>query len=284
MKRMTGFGIIGLLIGIGFMFIAFWNKPVLRRYVVRSSKIPSDRSIKMVLITDLHSHFYGKNQKGIVDLIEVEKPDLIALVGDIADSRSPITGAYVFVQAIQNLAPIYYVTGNHEIGTGKQSLIKHLFSGLGAHVLESTSERIEMNGITLLIGGVDDPDLMKRNHPEANWDEKVLADFRYLQREPNYCILLSHRPERIHLYEQLGFDLVLSGHAHGGQIRIPFLLNGLFAPHQGLFPKYAGGMYIHNTFTHIVSRGLSFNLTRPRVFNPPEVVVIKLESGESSFE
>lgn len=94
--------------------------------------------------------------------------------------------------------------------------------------------------------------------------------------------MLSHRPERIESYKKYNFDLVLSGHAHGGQVRIPFLLNGLYAPNQGLFPKYAGGLYTHNNLNHVVSRGLSYNPKLPRIFNPPEIVIVELRGSNIS--
>ena len=105
-------------------------------------------------------------------------------------------------------------------------------------------------------------------------------NFAELSEKPQFKILVAHRPELIELYKKYPFDLVVSGHAHGGQVRIPFLLNGLFAPNQGLFPKYAGGAYIHENLTHIVSRGLSFSPKLPRVFNPPEIVVVNIKNAQ----
>lgn len=98
-----------------------------------------------------------------------------------------------------------------------------------------------------------------------------------MQNKPEFKILLAHRPELIEIYKKSHFDLVLSGHAHGGQVRIPFILNGLFAPDQGWFPEYVGGVYKHDSLTHIVSRGVSYNPLLPRIFNPPEVVVIEIK-------
>ena len=103
--------------------------------------------------------------------------------------------------------------------------------------------------------------------------------FYELENNTNFKILLAHRPELIELYKKFSFDLVLSGHSHGGQMRVPFILNGLYAPNQGLFPKYAGGSYKHNSMIHIVSRGASFNPRLPRVFNPPEIVIIDIKGG-----
>jgi predicted MPP superfamily phosphohydrolase len=106
--------------------------------------------------------------------------------------------------------------------------------------------------------------------------------FRELDEIPLYKILIAHRPEMIENYKKYSFDLVLSGHTHGGQVRIPLIINGLYAPGQGVFPKYAGGIYTHGNLTHVISRGLSVNPRLPRIFNPPELVIIIIESNLKS--
>lgn len=128
----------------------------------------------------------------------------------------------------------------------------------------------------LIVAGVDDPD--RKDYEDENYSQKasIQKAFAPLQEIAGYKILMAHRPELIETYLPFGFDLVVSGHSHGGQVRIPFLVNGLWAPDQGGFPKYAGGMYTHDKLTHIVSRGISFNPKLPRIFNPPEIVVIRL--------
>jgi predicted MPP superfamily phosphohydrolase len=107
--------------------------------------------------------------------------------------------------------------------------------------------------------------------------------FTELNEVPSFKILVAHRPENIKHYREYSFDLVVSGHAHGGQVRIPYLINGLYAPNQGIFPKYAGGLYKHGSLTHIVSRGLSINPMLPRIFNPPELVIIEVKSQVQEF-
>ena len=128
---------------------------------------------------------------------------------------------------------------------------------------------------------MDDPEAVRYKKRGTNWEEGFCRAFNGLGEEPAYKVLLAHRPELIEVYKQGDFDLVLSGHTHGGQVRIPFILNGLYAPNQGWFPPYAGGMYDHGSLIHIVSRGVSFNPLLPRIFNPPEVVVIDIEGDRS---
>ncbi len=259
------------------IYWGFYNGLVVRKYIVESRKLNDGESIRIVLITDLHSHIYGENQREIVSIIERQKPDIIALGGDIADDIVPIKGTELLLEGIKTLAPIFYVSGNHEFWTGDISSVKSSIREQGAVILESEYREIKIRSAELIIGGVDDPDIVHYEKPDYNWLGKMNSSFIRLKDAPIYKILLAHRPELIEMYKENNFDLVLSGHAHGGQVRIPLLLNGLYAPNQGWFPKYAGGIYKHGVTTHIVSRGVSYNPRLPRIFNPPEIVVIDIK-------
>lgn len=260
-----------------FFIAAFYNGLVVRHYSINTDKLKANQSVKIVLITDLHSHLYGKEQQKIVKKIRTQNPDIIALGGDILDDVAPIHGTEVFLEAIKDIAPVYYVTGNHEIWTREVDKVKNLFKKYDVTVLENNYEEVSIRGIELIIAGVEDPDIIPYERPESNWYTEVEQSLIHVPNTEGFKILLSHRPELVNFYTTLDFDIVLSGHAHGGQVRIPFLLNGLYAPHQGFFPKYAGGVYEHKNMTHIVSRGASFNLLLPRIFNPPEVVSITIQ-------
>lgn len=277
MKKNPKFKIIILSLLILFFITAFYNGLVIRDYTIKTDKLLPAQSIKIVLITDLHSHMYGNGQRKIIKKIMDQNPDLIALAGDILDDEVPTHGTEVFLDAIRNIAPIYYVTGNHEIWTRDVSNVKDIFKSYGVSVLENNYEEININGIDLILAGVEDPDIIPYERPQSNWYEEVEEGLLNVGNKEGYKILLSHRPELIDFYNTLDVDMVLSGHAHGGQVRIPFILNGLYAPHQGFFPKYAGGVYDHENYTHIVSRGASFNPKLPRIFNPPEVVSITIK-------
>ncbi len=259
--------------------MAFYNGLVVKKYSITTEKLSKDQSTRMVLITDLHSHIYGERQEKIASIIKKQKPDMIMLAGDIADDVAPITGTELFLDAIKEIAPIYYVTGNHEFWSKEIDSIRQVFRKYGVIILEHTYEEVTVNGAQFIIGGVDDPDIVFYEKPGFDWQLEMKNAFSGLENRTAYKILLSHRLELIELYKESPFDLVLSGHAHGGQVRIPFLLNGLFAPNQGWFPKYAGGLYEYDHFRHIVSRGVSFNPRLPRIFNPPEVVVVEI-TGE----
>lgn len=266
--------VLGLLAIL--LYAAFYHGLVLKKYAVHTNKLAPGDSIRIVLIADLHSHIYGEEQTEIVSLIEQQKPDLIALAGDIADDIAPILGTELFLEGIKDLAPIYYVSGNHECWSNKIHYIKALLRKYGVTVLENNYEYIKVKNSSIIIGGVDDPDMVRFEKPDFDWEAEFHKAFSVLQDQPEFKILLAHRPELIEVYKESNFDLVLSGHAHGGQVRIPLVLNGLFAPNQGWFPAYAGGVYQHGPLTHIVSRGVSYNPRLPRIFNPPEVVVIEI--------
>ena len=148
----------------------------------------------------------------------------------------------------------------------------------GVQPLSGRSVTLTVRGQTVCFAGVDDLDGAYQNDPVryAGALDRATADLS----ADSYNILLAHRPDAIELYDRYPLDLVLSGHTHGGQVRIPLLLNGLYAPGQGLFPRYAGGQYLVGDTQMIVSRGLSYYPRLPRIFNPPEVVVVDLQKGE----
>ena len=240
-------------------------------YQIESEKLSG--GVRVALITDLHCCDYGQGQRELLDAVEAEKPDLVLLGGDIVDDDPslPVENAYTVVKALAEQYPTYYVTGNHEFWSGQVEEIKGTMASCGAVVLAGTWEDVTINGQTLRICGVDDPAV-----GTAEW-ETQLARVGQAADGSWFTILLTHRPERVEAYIQYGFDLTVAGHAHGGQWRLPGLINGLLAPNQGLFPKYAGGLYDLDSQTMVVSRGLARESTRiPRLFNRPELVVLDL--------
>jgi predicted MPP superfamily phosphohydrolase len=247
-----------------------------RTYTVETPLVRGN-SIRIVLISDLHSTIHGTDQTTLINKVIRQNPDLIVLVGDIYDDAVPMTGTQLLLSGIRGIAPIYYVTGNHEYWSFNiQGLIEEL-QNYGVTVLSDEYVEIEINGNVVILAGIEDPD--KKRYEASDYDQdKVMEDrFRELDEISAYRILLAHRPEKIAYYKGFSFDLVLSGHTHGGQVRLPFI-NGLYAPNQGFFPKYGGGLYRHNDLVHIIGRGLSINPRLPRIFNPPELVVIVINS------
>ena len=266
--------IILLIIIVLLLVAAFYNGLVIRNYSVKTDKFTTDKRIRAVLIADLHSCIYGEKQKTLIAKIKKQNPDVILLAGDIVDDETPIDGAKMFLEGIIDLAPVFYVTGNHEYWSGDIDNIKRIIRDYGVTVLENEYKEIMFEDVPVIIAGVDDREWIKY---ERGRDKKTEEDsFMELADESRFKILLVHRPEKFESYKKYHFDLMVSGHSHGGQVRIPYLMNGLLAPDQGWFPQYAGGLYQHDDMTQIVSRGVSFNPRLPRIFNPPEIVVIDI--------
>ncbi len=251
------------------------------RYEVRAGGLP--RPIRIALVTDLHSCAYGKDQRKLLDAVDKQAPDLILLGGDIFDDRLPDENTAVFLREIGGKYPCYYVTGNHEYWSGEAGFAEKMavLEACGVRRLSGEAVFPDVGGGAVKLCGVDDPDAWGSSrgyaeHRDGSFREQLMEASPQAE-DGAYTILLTHRPEKPELYAQFRFDLVLAGHAHGGQWRIPGLLNGLYAPDQGLFPPYAGGLYELDGTVMIVSRGLARESTRvPRFYNRPELVIVDL--------
>lgn len=256
---------------------AFFSGLTVREYTINTPKIPRGKSVCIVHLSDLHSEIFGENQKDLLAAIQKEKPDFIVMTGDIADDMTPIEGTEQLLFGASSIAPMFYVPGNHEFWSGHIGEIRMLFTSHRAIVLENAyREVVTTEGVPLVIGGMDDPETSRYEKLGLDWPQTLQEISAPLAESERFVILLSHRPELVETYQTIPVDLVLSGHAHGGQIRIPPFLNGIYAPQQGFFPSWAGGLYRFDTFIQIVSRGLADTSPLPRFFNPPEVVVIHL--------
>ena len=271
---------------------AFDTRLLVQNYTIEAEEI--ETPIRIALVTDLHSCYYGENQADLIDAIAAENPDVILLGGDIFDDVKEDTNTELFLAGIADKYPCYYVTGNHECWGGKYRFNNQMaiLEKYNIPVLSGEVVTLDVKGEIISLCGVDDPDVyMVKTDLETDPEGYILAQTNkedtFLSQiaavsettpEDSYTILLSHRPEYYEAYTGHDFDLVLCGHAHGGQWRIPGILNGLYAPHQGIFPKYAGGRYDSEDMTMIVSRGLAKETTKiPRIFNRPELVVIDVK-------
>lgn len=251
-----------------FLRIALYDGLVVRQYEVRSSLLSDSHTY--VLLTDLHATCYGRNQQTLLSMIERYSPEAVFLSGDMADDKRDFAGTAVLLKALCSRFPSYYVTGNHERWVEYTDDIKGLMRSYGVTVLDETADPVFIGGGEIRLFGLNDPLFYENTF-------KYLSCLESLdESEETFDLLLAHRPEFFEQYVAAGFDLTLCGHAHGGQVRIPFFLNGLYAPNQGYFPEYAGGWY--GTAEHggmIVSRGLMKD-ELPRIFNPPEVCVVRI--------
>lgn len=246
-------------------------------YNVRANTLPVQfDGYKIAHISDLHNTELGKNNGKITEILRQQKPDIIAITGDLVDSsRTDTEKAIGFVKEAIKIAPCYYVTGNHEAWLGNdayKNFEKQLID-CGVNVLHNQKVLIEKDGAVIQLAGLDDPAF----YDNADYVEESVIDNKLseIQLEDYYTVLLSHRPEVIDVYAKYNIDLVLSGHAHGGQFRLPFI-GGIYAPNQGFFPEYDAGLYKKSDTAMIVSRGLGNSVIPVRINNRPEVVFAEL--------
>lgn len=243
-------------------------------YSMNTEKV--SRSVRLALITDLHSCWYGKEQKTLIDAVEKQNPDIVLLGGDIFDDKRSYENAETTLQYLSKNYPCYYVTGNHEYWSGDIENILEIVESYDVTVLRGGYDCIQVNGQEIQICGIDDPDMALYTETPKGIGQQ-LEYLRSIHSDEKYTILLAHRPELAETYMNYQFDLVLTGHAHGGQWRIPGIINGLYAPDQGFFPKYAGGLYELGHGKMIVSRGCARESTlAPRIFNRPELVIVEI--------
>lgn len=255
------------------------NSIVISNYTHRSRKIPSAfHGYKILHISDLHNKMFGKNQDYLIKKIKASSPDIIVITGDLIDRRRfDLDTAMCFINKAVDIAPIYYVSGNHEAWSGKYDQIKQSLKDAGVLILDDTSLELLKGENSIQLLGLSDPDFLTSNYLDGTNTKKLELQLKQWSNDINYKILLSHRPELFSLYIENNIDLIFSGHAHGGQIRLPFL-GGLIAPDQGFFPKYTSGPYKNANSTMFVSRGLGNSIFPFRVFNRPEIVVVTLKS------
>lgn len=245
---------------------------LVRPYIVRSRKLV--KPLRLLHVSDLHSSPYGKNEEALIAYTERLAPDLIVMTGDICDERVANDNAYTYCRYVGERYPCYYVSGNHEVYTGLLDVIKDKLRSFGIGVLEGEGTDITLDGQTITLYGVDDPYAFPDKRG-CLWEDQLWEGDQAIDPS-RFSVLLTHRPEQISYYAETSFDLVLAGHAHGGQVILPHLMNGLYAPHQGFFPTHAGGRFsLKKDQTMIVSRGLS-KYVRPRICNRPELVLITL--------
>ena len=243
-----------------------------RNYPVKSAKI--SRPVRLVLLTDLHSCAYGEGQRELLDAVEEQHPDLVLLGGDILDDDPPLPeeNAWTVIEALGSSYPTFYVTGNHEFWSGRAEEIKVRIENSGVTVLEGEGRTVVFQGQPIHICGIDDP-AVGTDIGQAQLSSAARGAVR-----EGFSILLTHRPERTSAYEGQGFDLILAGHAHGGQVRMP-LIGPLFAPDEGALPDYTAGTYLAGETWVVVSRGLGNGTPFPRLWNAPELVVVTMRDS-----
>lgn len=279
-KNRTTIILVMLLISIMVSWVIWGNLSVeTTKLTVTAKDLPEAfDKFSIAHISDLHNAEYGKNNEKLIDILEAESPNIIAITGDLIDSNhTNLEVALSFAQQAVKIAPCYFVTGNHEAWIGSQyEELKTSLQNTGITVLQDEAIELNYGDVCIQLIGLNDPDFSERDRLLS---ESILeAKLSQVNISDGFTILLSHRPEYFNVYQNKNIDLVLSGHAHGGQFRLP-LGGGVIAPGQGLFPKYDAGAYTENGTTMIVSRGIGNSIIPVRINNRPEIVIIELNCG-----
>ena len=270
------------IIGILFTLWILWSNKALEvnEITIASSHISSALSgFRIAQISDLHNEKFGKNNATLLKILSQCEPDIIVITGDLVDANhTDIDVALAFAKEAVWIAPTYYVTGNHEAALTQYDILKSGLEKAGIVVLEDKAIDLEHNGESITLIGLSDPNTTIKGNLFGKVPDMINTKLSNLvNEEAGYTILLSHRPELFDIYASNGIDLVLTGHAHGGQFRLPFI-GGLIAPDQGLLPKYDAGLYTEGDTHMVVSRGIGNSIIPIRFNNRPEIVLIELLS------
>ena len=260
------------------MWIAWGNTALeLNEYQIKSEKIPDAfHGFRIAHVSDLHNAEIGEDNSKLLERLKSAEPDIIVMTGDMIDSyHTDIEIALQFIEKAVEIAPCYYVTGNHEAGLSKEEYqnFEECMVNYGVKVLHDESVLIKKDGESIALGGLDDL-AFAFYHNEIQYSD-LSNHIQSLFDESYFQILISHRPELFATYVEADIDLVFSGHAHGGQFRLPFI-GGLVAPNQGLFPEYDAGLFLKYGTNMVVSRGIGNSIIPLRVNNRPEIIVVEL--------
>ena len=270
---------IVLCLTLGTLIVYDNFKLDITEYNLKSDNLPeSFNELKIIHLSDLHNTEFGKDNEKLLRIIKEQEPDAVFVTGDTID------GFYTNIQIPINLfkeilkiCDVYFVVGNHEsrVNTNVHTEFIDTLSEIGVIVLKDDSAYIEKDGERIQVIGLKDASDYKIDYSE-DYTEKITETINIPDDKNTFSILLSHHPELFPEYKNTDIDLVFSGHAHGGQFRLPFI-GGIIAPEQGLFPEYDAGVFSENNTTMVVSRGLGNSIVPVRINNSPEVVVFTLK-------
>jgi len=247
---------------------------VTTRVEVTSPRIPPEfDGFAVAHLSDVHAAVFGRDNKGLIEKVRRAGPDAIAITGDLINNKDDLEIVEPLLHALVQIAPVYYVTGNHEGASGAVRELFALLKDTGVRALRNEYDVLEKGGVRLILAGIDDP-----NGPyDMPKPEEVLPRIRQKEGDGPYLILLAHRNKYLPRLAPYGVDLILSGHAHGGMIRLPFT-DGLIGPSREWLPEYTSGLYEMGGAKMFVSRGVGNRTGFPRFLNNPELAILVLRS------
>lgn len=277
MKIIKRLVIIGIALAAIAVFCHWQNNDIVTTKIeFRNAGVPgSFEGYRIVQVSDLHNEVFGRDNARLLKKIREAQPHILVITGDLIDSRkTDQEAALAFIREAVEIAPVYFVSGNHEKNSGIYPHLQAQLNQAGVKILDDTGIILQRGEDSIALLGLADPTFIGYGYTQEHIFSQTLTSIADDYRG-DFTILLSHRPEKMSLYVEQGIDLVFAGHAHGGQFRLP-LVGGLAAPDQGFFPKYTSGLYTEGSTSMVVSRGLGNSIFPLRLFNRPELVVVTL--------
>jgi len=253
------------------------TRVVTTEYELRYTDLPTGfDGFRIAVLSDIHAAEFGNDNEKLIAMVKAAKPDIIAITGDLIDGyRKPAPDEQLIIaerlaEGLAGIAPVYYITGNHDWDSGAVRRLTPILEKQGVRVLRNAYELLESGGDRIVLAGADDPNGPADMLKPTEFVGKIKA-----AHADSFIVMLEHRNNHLRLYSELGIDLVLSGHAHGGVIRLPFT-DGLVGPQRDLFPTFTKGVYSEGRTNMVVSRGIGNHTGLPRFLNNPEIVVVIL--------
>lgn len=262
--------IIAVLCLVGYLLVRDSAEHLeLTRYTVENAKLPQSFSgFKIVQLSDFHG---AENVSDIVQTVRSQKPDIIALTGDFITDEGDLPAVKSLVSLLTDIAPVYFISGNHDFASGKIAELSDILSDAGVKYLKNECAELKRGDERIILAGVEDPNSWADLEPPDGFLQRVRAQY-----PDDYIVLLGHRNYWMQQYPNLPVQLILCGHAHGGIVRIPGV-GGVLGTDRTLFPDYDAGMFNNGSYTMIVSRGIGNSISIPRILNRPEIVSVELK-------
>ena len=264
-----------LALAAGFVYWQNFTLQVEPVELVFESLPPQFDGLRVTELSDMHGRSFGKNNVRLLRTLQRARPDMICICGDLFDEKTDLSMLEPLLTGLTEIAPVYYVTGNHEWQVKNLREILQKMRAWGVTVLENEGRVLSRGGAEMVVAGVHDP----CGPYDMKTPAALVGELRRTQGD-DFVLMLSHRNDELPMWSRLGVQLVLSGHCHGGVVRLPFV-GGVFGTRRELFPEYDAGVYRQDGTTLFVSRGLGYTNVHFRLFNRPHVPIMILRSGKN---
>ena len=266
------------LLAAGFLLWGNCSLQTTETALVSPALPPAFDGLRIVELADLHGRVFGRGSRRLLAAVRRAEPDLICIDGDLFDEHTDLAMLPPLLRGLCAIAPVYYVTGNHEWRVpGLRGILAQMRT-CGVTVLQDDWRVLRRGEDALVLAGTDDP----CGPAERKTPAELIADIRAEAGEAAFLLLLTHRNDQLPQWSALGVQAVLAGHCHGGVVRLPFV-GGLFGTDRRLFPAWDAGLYRQGETALYVSRGLGYTNVHFRLFNRPEVAVIVLRRGDPAI-